>query len=211
MCLFIAMKVPQTSCACFCASFLGEIVIRVLILMGLMLVQLLCYGPVLAATSTANYAQFASTGGVVIGSFADEANALRASMQASAALANRAFNADLQITPSERNGTTLFRVIAVPQMGASSRQLLSELRDNGYATAWHMNDVPEADVLRPQRIVSTLATTVPLNKNSQLAGADSLAAKTVGDASEDVPSSIVQLLNTGPGEQTVYGLSLIHI
>jgi len=170
-----------------------------------MLVQLLCFGPVLAATSTANYAQFASTGGVVIGSFADEANALRASMQASAALANRAFNADLQITPSERNGTTLFRVIAVPQMGASSRQLLSELRDNGYATAWHMNDVPEADVLRPQRIVSTLATTVPLNKNSQLAGADSLAAKTVGDASEDVPSSIVQLLNTGPGEQTVYG------
>ena len=133
------MKVPQDVGACFCASFLGEIVIRVFILMGIMLAHSLSYGPVLAANPTANYVQSATTGGVVIGSFADEANARRASMQASTALAIRAFNADLQIMASVSKGKTLFRVIAVPQMGASSRLLLTELRDNGYTSAWHMN------------------------------------------------------------------------
>jgi hypothetical protein len=204
-CLFIAMKVPQNIRACFCAPFLGEIVIRVFILMGIMLAQSLSYGPVLAANPTANYAQSATTGGVVIGSFADEANARRASMQASTALANRAFSADLQIMPSLSNGKTLFRVIAVPQMGASSRLLLTELRDNGYTSAWHMNDVPMSDVARPQRIASTPATAVPLNEKSLQSFADSVAAKPVGNANEEFSRNIPQLLNTGPGEQTVYG------
>ena len=72
----------------FCAWFLGEIVIRVFILLGLILAQSLGYGPVLAADATANVPQSARAGGVVIGSFASEANARRASLQASEVLAN---------------------------------------------------------------------------------------------------------------------------
>ena len=204
-CLFIAMKVPQNVSADFCAWFLGESVIRVFILVGLMLVQSVGYIPVFAADATANSPQPATTGGVVIGSFTSKANALRASMQASTALAIRAFNADLQIMASVSKGKTLFRVIAVPQIGASSRQLLSELRDNGYASAWHMNDVPKIDASRPQRIASPQPTTDALNEKPQQALADSVSAKTVGKANEESPRNIPQLLNTGPGEQTVYG------
>ncbi|MDG1125291.1 MAG: DUF5916 domain-containing protein [Pseudomonadales bacterium] len=189
----------------FCAWFLGEIVIRVFILLGLILAQSLGYGPVLAADATANVPQSARAGGVVIGSFASEANARRASLQASEVLANGAFNVDLQIMASVSKGKGLFRVVAVPQMGASSRQLLSELRDGGYPSAWHMSDVSKIDAGRPQRIASSQPTTDALNEKSQQVLVGSVSAKNVGKANDEFPRNIPQLLNTGPGEQTVYG------
>ena len=204
-CLFIPTKVPQNVRARFCAWFLGEIVIRVFILLGLILAQSLGYGPVLAADATANVPQSARAGGVVIGSFASEANARRASMQASEVLANGAFNVDLQIMASVSKGKGLFRVVAVPRIGASSRQLLSELRDGGYPSAWHMSDVSKIDAGRPQRIDSSQPTTDALNEKSQQVLVGSVSAENVGKANDEFPRNIPQLLNTGPGEQTVYG------
>ena len=132
--------------------------------MGLLLAQSVSYGPVLAANASSNYSQSGPSGGVVIGSFANEANARRASSLAFTALANRGVNADLQIMPSANNGQALFRVIALPQADASSRRLLSTLRDNGYASAWHMNDVPNVGIVpaAPEQ-----PTAVALNEQSQ--------------------------------------------
>ncbi|MDB9756216.1 DUF5916 domain-containing protein [Pseudomonadales bacterium] len=170
--------------------------------MGFLLAQSVSYGPVLAANASSNYSQSGPSGGVVIGSFANAANARRASMLASTALANRGVNADLQIVPSANNGQALFRVIALPQAGASSRRLLSTLRDNGYASAWHMNEVPNLGIApaapEPPRAVA-------LNEQSQQAIASPVSANASINSGEASARKLPRLLNTGAGEQTVYG------
>jgi hypothetical protein len=167
--------------------------------MGLLLAQSCICSSALAAPSLSDQPQLDLTSGVVIGSFSNENNALRASRNAALKLRDQGLMIDTTTVPVQSNGQNMFRVVVTPALGASSRQLLLQLRDSGYSGAWHTDGVPV-----PRQIARTkLDDSSPVQAQIIDFAQDDQSIQQA--AAVDDLRAVPPWLNASPGKQTVYG------